>query len=119
MPTESWVLGVHPIILRNLTRARRLTRQGIAETVGVAPATIDHLLDGRRDRLRADLARKLAAALDLPPEALWLNRTTDDAAIRLAFEADARAQISRMRPNPKSTAEAAAIIARARKKGAR
>lgn len=57
--------------LRAYVRLTGLSERALAARAGVAPATVNHLLSGRRNRCSAKTAAALARALSCPAEVFF------------------------------------------------
>jgi len=80
----------HPATLKALIQQRGIRNAGLAAEVGCGRSFIGHLVAGRRTGVSPELARRIAEALDVPEDILFVaaasassgepDRTQQDAA---------------------------------------
>lgn len=60
--------------LRAIMEERKVTTRGLADVAGVNYVTISRILNERQNNLTMDLCEKIAAALDVPAEEMFVAR---------------------------------------------
>lgn len=65
-------------VLDQYMEFRDETNRSLAKKAGISPATISHLRSGARDSCRPVTARKIAFALQVLPESLFMPEVTTD-----------------------------------------
>lgn len=59
--------------LDNLMRERKVTNATLAEYAGCSTAAVGHLRSGKRNKARPDIASKIALALEVDPDELFIG----------------------------------------------
>lgn len=70
-------------VLDQYMEFRDETNRSLAAKAGISPATISHLRSGARNSCRPATARKIAFALQVLPESLFLPEVTTDSGSRI------------------------------------
>lgn len=86
MPTTTtgrlWMRLISYQVLDQYMEFRDETNRSLAKKAGISPATISHLRSGARNSCRPATARKIAFALQVLPESLFLPEVTTDSGVR-------------------------------------
>lgn len=83
-----WMRLISYQVLDQYMEFRAETNRSLAAKAGISPATISHLRSGARDSCRPVTARKIAFALQVLPESLFLPQvTTESGAVNLTRSA--------------------------------
>ena len=69
-------------VLDQYMECRNETNRSLAKKAGISPATVSHLRSGARGSCRPATARKIAFALQVLPESLFMPEVTTDSGSR-------------------------------------
>lgn len=82
-----WMRLISYQVLDQYMEFRDETNRSLAAKAGISPATISHLRSGARNSCRPATARKIAFALQVLPESLFLPEVTTDSESRIVSRA--------------------------------
>lgn len=69
-------------VLDQYMEFRNETNRSLAKKAGISPATVSHLRSGARNSCRPATARKIAFALQVLPESLFMPEVTTESGAR-------------------------------------
>ena len=77
-----WMRLISYQVLDQYMEFRAETNRSLASKAGISPATISHLRSGARNSCRPATARKIAFALQVLPESLFMPEVTTESGAR-------------------------------------
>lgn len=77
-----WMRLISYQVLDQYMEFRDETNRSLAKKAGISPATVSHLRSGARNSCRPATARKIAFALQVLPESLFMPEVTTESGVR-------------------------------------